>query len=146
MMPAASVSRSESGSAARYLAHAPAKNRRASSRDGLNINSLGTVFAEIADDALRALGRARDANVAAVKNQPVVRIALELVRHELQKLRLDFLDGLSGRQMGAIADTEDVPVDGDRRLPERRVEHNVRGLAPDTRQLLQQVTVRRNTA
>ena len=46
-------------------------------------------FAQVADQALRAAGLARDADVAPVQDQPVVRVLQELRRRELQQLVLD---------------------------------------------------------
>ena len=57
--------------------------------------------------------------------------------HALQQLQLDLERVLAGRQAGAVADAEDVRVDGDGRLAEGHVHHHVGGLAADARQRLQ---------
>jgi hypothetical protein len=44
---------------------------------------------------------------------------------------------LPGARTGAVADPEDVRVDGDGRLAERDVHHHFGGLAADARQRLQ---------
>ena len=139
-------SSAESGSPARCLRHASTRNRRASSRVGANtsvrpcaLRCGGGVFVarsrsrRVADRALGALRRARDADVAAVQDQPVMRVLPELVRHDLHQPRLDLERVLAGRESRAVRDAEDVRVDGDRRLAERDVQHDVRGLAADAR-------------
>jgi hypothetical protein len=67
-----------------------------------------------------------------VQDQPVVRVAAEGLWHDLLELRLDGVDRLAGRESGAVADPEDVGVDGERLLAEGGVEHDVGGLAPDS--------------
>src|SRR3954471_11324383 len=98
MIATAIRSRSVSGASARYLAQASARKRRASSREGVNMRALGGLaaeFAQVVDDALAALRRARDADVAAVQDQPVMRVLPEFLRHELQQLALDLVDVLA---------------------------------------------------
>ena len=60
-----------------------------------------------------------------------MRIAAEGLRHDLLELGLDLVDILAGRQAGAIADAEDVGVDGKGFLAERCIQDNIRRLAPD---------------
>src|SRR5437763_5270239 len=50
---------------------------------------LVLVFAQVGDYALWTLGRAREADVAAVQDQPMMRIETELLGHELQQARFD---------------------------------------------------------
>jgi hypothetical protein len=68
-----------------------------------------------------------------VQDQPVVRVAPERLRHDLFQLRFDIIDGLAGREAGAVANPEDVRVDRERFLTEGGVEHDVGGLPPDAR-------------
>ena len=63
-----------------------------------------------------------------------MRVPLEFGRARLLELQFDLERRLAGREPGAVADAEDVRVDRDRRLAERDVEHDVRGLAADARQ------------
>ena len=60
-----------------------------------------------------------------------MRVLAELLGHALQQLQLDLERVLAGSETGAVADTEDVRVDGDGRLAERHVHDNVRRLAAD---------------
>src|SRR6185369_16049195 len=96
MMAAAIPSSAESGWPSRRFFQASIRKRRASARDGLNIAlsarrsslRLGSVFAKIANDALGAAGLSGDADVAPVQDEPMMRVQLELVRHELLELAL----------------------------------------------------------
>ena len=67
----------------------------------------------------------------------MVGVAAERLRDDLFELRLDFVDVLAGREAGAVADAEDVGVDGEGLLAERGVEDDVGGLSSDARQFLQ---------
>ena len=64
---------------------------------------------------------ARLADVAAVQDQPVVRVLREFRRRDLDQAVLDFAHVAPGREPGAVRDPEDVRVHGDRRLAEGRV-------------------------
>jgi hypothetical protein len=81
-----------------------------------------------------------------VQDQPVVGIEPEDLRHDLLELQLNLEHVLARREAGAIADAEDVRVDRKRLLTEGRVEHDVRRLPADTRQLLQLFPRGRNPA
>ena len=76
----------------------------------------------------------------------MVRVQLEFIGHEFHELALDLLGTLPGCETGAVGHPEDVGVDGDRRLAERDVEHDVRRLAADARQPLQRFAVGRDLA
>jgi len=65
-----------------------------------------------------------------VQDQPVVSVPAERLGHLFLKLRLDFVDILSGGQAGPIADAEDVRVDRKGFLTESCIQDNVGGLAP----------------
>ena len=94
---------------------------------------FGLVAAEVDHRAAPAFGQPRLAGVAAVQDQPVMRVAAEGLGHDLLELRLDLVDGLARREAGAVADAEDVGVDRERLLAERGVEHDIGGLAADAR-------------
>src|SRR3954469_19406268 len=81
------VSMPASGSAARYLRQASKNVCLTWSRVGSNISGLGLlpILAEIADQALGAARLARDAHVAPVQDQPMMRVLQELGRRELHQ-------------------------------------------------------------
>ena len=91
---------------------------------------FGLVAAEVDHRAAPAFGQPRLAGVAAVQDQPVVRVAAERLRHDFLELGLDLVDRLARRQAGAVADAEDMRVDREGLLAERCVEHDIGGLAP----------------
>ncbi len=96
-------------------------------------------LAQVGDDAFLAQRLARDARVASVQDQPVVRVQFVVRRDHRFQFLLDLERIFSRRQPGAVADAEDVGVDRDGRLAERDVEHHIGGLAPDARQRLQRL-------
>ena len=59
---------------------------------------------------------------------------------------LDLADIAARRESGAVRHAEDVRVDGHGRLPERRVEHDVRGLATDAGQRFERLARLRHLA
>src|SRR5688500_5008472 len=111
MMSSASASTPSSGSPARYLRHAAKNISRTSSRLGLNILGFWPELAQVADQALRAAGLARKANVAPVQDQPVVGVLQVLRRGELQQPLFDRQRILSRRKPGAIGNAEDMRID-----------------------------------
>ena len=66
----------------------------------------------------------------------MVRVAPERLRHDPFELRLDLVDRHSRGEAGAVADAEDVGVDGEGFLAERGVEDDVGGLAADAGEFL----------
>ena len=60
-----------------------------------------------------------------------MRAFLPAVGNAPHQLGLDRVGGLSRRHAGAVADTEDMRVDGDCRMSEGLVQNDIRGLAPD---------------
>ena len=62
-----------------------------------------------------------------------MRVAAEGLGNDLFELRFDLGDSLARRESGAVADAEDVRVDGERLFAERGVQDDVRGLAADAR-------------
>src|SRR5688572_10907793 len=75
--------------------------------------------AEVAHDAGRTVGFARLADVAAVQNQPVMRVGLPARRDIANQLALDLLWRLALRQTGAVGNAEDMGIDRDGGLAER---------------------------
>ena len=63
------------------------------------------VFAQVLDSTASAPGLAGQANIAAVKDQPVMGVEQELPGYELHQLFLDFHHILAGRDAGAVADS-----------------------------------------
>src|SRR3990170_1270233 len=96
------VSMPASGSPARYLRQVPKNIPRTSSRLGSNIPGLRPELAQVADQALRAAGLARKADVAPVQDQPVVGVLQVLGRRELEQLQLHFERVLARGDSGAI--------------------------------------------
>ncbi|MCY1294272.1 hypothetical protein D9M70_435630 [compost metagenome] len=68
------------------------------------------------------------------------------MRHALEQLLLDHLHVLAGRQPGAVRDPEDVRIDRNGGLAERRIEDHVGGLAAHARQRFQRFAVGRDLA
>src|SRR5688500_4873064 len=112
------VSMPTSGSPARYLRQVPKNISRTSSRLGSNILGLRPELAQVADQALRAAGLAREADVAPVQDQPVVRVLQILGRSELEELLLNFERVLARGDAGPVGDAEDMRVDRHGRLAE----------------------------
>ena len=63
----------------------------------------------------------------------MVGVAAEGLGNDLFELSLDLVDGLARRKAGAVADAEDMRVDGKCFLTESSVENNICCLAPDAR-------------
>src|SRR5581483_2519868 len=110
MMSSATASMPASGVPARYLSQAPKKSSRTCSRLGLNILGLLPELAQVADDALRTAGLAREAHVAPVQDEPVVRVVEVFGRRELDELVLDLARILARGEAGAVRDPEDVGI------------------------------------
>ncbi len=67
----------------------------------------------------------------------MVRVALELFRHDLEQFLLHLIDVLPRRDAGAVADPEDVRVHRDGGVAEGRIENHVGRFAPHAGQRLQ---------
>ena len=76
----------------------------------------------------------------------MVCVAAERLRDNLVELGFDLVDGFARCQPRSVADPEDVRVDREGFLAERRVEDNVGGLAADSRQRLQLLAGSRHLA
>src|SRR5688572_1754252 len=109
MTSRARVSIPASTSPARYLRHASKNMSRTCSRVGLNIApGLAPEFTQVPDQAFRAAGLARQAYVAPVQDQPVVRVLEVLGGGEFQQFLFNSKNVFPRRQSGAIRDAEDV--------------------------------------
>src|SRR6185503_14104461 len=138
-----------SGSPARYLRQVSKKKSRAWSRVGSNILALfglAPEFAQVPDQAFRAARLAGEAHIAAVQYQPVVGVAQEFRRNELEQLVFDLARILAGCEPGPVGDTKDVCVDCDRGLAESGVQDDIRRLAADAGQALQRFARSRHLA
>ena len=83
---------------------------------------------------------ARHADIAAVQDQPVVRVRQK--RSGTMRIRSSSTSrGVLPARAQPVGDAEDMGVDGDRRLAEGDVEHHVGGLAADAGQGLQRLAV-----
>ena len=67
-------------------------------------------------------------------------------RDRLHQLALDLLDGGAPGQPKPVRHPEDMRVDGDRRLAEGGVEHDVGRLAPDAGQRFERLAIGRHLA
>ena len=75
-----------------------------------------------------------------------MRVAAERLRDDLFELCFDILDRLARGEAGAVADAEDVGIDRECLLAERRVEDHVGGLAADAGKSLQLLAGARDLA
>ena len=64
----------------------------------------------------------------------MVCILQKFVRREFQQLLLDFQRRFARRKPRAVADPEDMCIDGDGRLSKRRIQNYICRLAADSRQ------------
>ena len=67
----------------------------------------------------------------------MVSVAPEGLRHDLVELRLDGINGLAGRESGAVGDAKDMRVNGESLFAERGVEHDIGGFAANAGKRLQ---------
>ena len=75
-----------------------------------------------------------------------MRAFLPAVGNPPYQLGFDRVRGLSRRHAGAVTDTEDMRVDGDCRMSEGFVQHDIGGLAPNPGKCLQRLAVVGNDA
>ena len=71
-------------------------------------------------------------------------MGVALRRHRCVEHLLDLERGLAGSEAGAVADAEEMGVDGDGRLAEGDVEDDIGGLAADAGQRLEGLAIARN--
>ena len=98
---------------------------------------LAGILALLRDRAVRAVGLARLADVAAEQDQPVVGVLAEAGGRRGDEAVLHGAGRLARGESRAIGDAEDVRVDGDRRCAEGRVQHHVGRLPAHARQRLE---------
>src|SRR3989449_8435063 len=131
----------------RLVAVAESRQQRAETRrDARRSFGLRPEFAQVADQAGRTAGLARQADVAPMQDQPMVRVLQVFRRGEFEQPLLDLERILARSDAGAVGDAKDVRVDRHRRLAECRVEHHVRRLAADAGKALQRFAARRHFA
>lgn len=102
--------------------------------------------AQVGDDAGQAFGFARRAGVAAVQDQPVVRLGQPVLRHDLEQLGLDLVRRSGIGQAQPVRDAKDVGVHGDSRLDPQFVQHHRGRLSPHAGQGLKIGAVQRDLA
>jgi hypothetical protein len=108
---------------------------------------LGLIAAQVRHRATPAFGFACLADIAAVQDQPVMRVSAEGGRaRALSSFQLDRERRLARREAGAVADAEDMGVDREGFRAEGGVHHDIGGLAADAGQGVQHVAVLRNLA
>ena len=73
-------------------------------------------------------------------------VVLVALRHHAIEGELDIERRLAGGEPGAVRHAEDVGVDGDGRLAEGDVEHDIRGFAADAGQRLERLAGVRHLA
>src|SRR5436309_4719069 len=93
----------------RLVAVAESRQQRAETRrDARRSFGLRPEFAQVADQAGRTGGLARQADVAAVQDQPMVRVLQVFRRRELEQPLLDLERILAGARAGPVAAPKDV--------------------------------------
>src|SRR6185503_17354362 len=103
-------------------------------------------LAEVGNQAPLAQRATRNADIAAVQNQPMVGMEPVLRWHHLIELHLDLEGCLAGRHAGPVTYAEDVGIDRNRGFAEGDVENDVGGLAADAGQRLQRLAHARDLA
>ena len=71
-------------------------------------------------------------------------VALKLVRRHFFQLLFHIQHSFAWRQSGAVADAEEMGIDGNGGHPEGDIEDDVGGFAPNTRQAFQHLPVGRH--
>ena len=102
--------------------------------------------AQVANDADIASRLARLADVAAVQDEPVVGVTQISLWDDLQQAQLDLVRRLARGEIEAMRHPEHVRVDGQGRLAEGDIEHDIGGLAADAGQRLQRLALPRHLA
>ncbi len=92
------------------------------------------------------LGFACLADIAAVQQQPVMRVEQVLRGNDLEQAVLDCARCVAAGKAQAVRDAEDVRVHGHRGQTEGTVEHDVRRLASHARQFLEGLPIRGHAA
>src|SRR5689334_15561722 len=89
--------------------------------------------AQIADDTSVAPWLARLTNIAAVQNQPVMRVPQVASGNYAQQAKLDLQRGFTLGERQAVCHPKHVRVDGERAFAKSDVEYDVGRLAPNAR-------------
>ena len=104
------------------------------------------VVAEVGDEAGAAAWFARDADVAAVQDKPVVRVQQVFGRHARHQPFFDGKYGFARRNAGAVGNAKDVGIDRHYWLTEGGVQDDVRGFATNAGEFFQRGAVGRHCA
>lgn len=99
---------------------------------------------EIIDGAVDAVWLSRLADIASVENEPVMRVLDVLLGDGFFEFSFDFIDIFTLCQSGAVADAEDMSVDGDGRLSEEYIEDDIGCFTANAGEFYQLVSVVRN--
>ena len=83
--------------------------------------------------AAPAFRASRLADVAAVQNQPVMRVAFEFFWYQSLQTRLDLSDRFARSDFCPVRDSKNMGVDGDRLPAKGGVEHHIRCFSTDAR-------------
>src|SRR5579883_3000674 len=102
--------------------------------------------AEIVDQANLAARLARQAGIAAMQDQPMMRVQHELGRNYFLKPEFDLERRLARRKPGTIGDAKYMGIDSDGAVAIGHIEHDVGGLPPCARQRLDLRTGARHLA
>ncbi len=111
--------------------------------------SFGGVFSSYSHkSAMMHFGHAgrRATHIAPLKQQPVMRVVLVLVRRDFVELVFDDARVLARCDAGAIRHAEDVRIHRDGRVSEHDVQDHVRGLAPHAGQRFERFAIVRHFA
>src|ERR1700722_19839779 len=93
---------------------------------GGQIRSCGRlmrVLAKVRDDTNRAGRTARPASIAAMQNQPVMRVVAKFQRHELHEFLFDLAHRFARRNTRAVGDAKDVSVHRNRCVAESGIQN-----------------------
>ena len=104
------------------------------------------VVAEVGDKAGAAARFARDANVAPVQDEPVVRVQQVFRWYARHQPFFDGKYGFARRDAGAVGNAKDVGIDRHYWLTEGGVQDNVGSFAPDAGEFFQRGAVGRHCA
>ena len=104
------------------------------------------VVAEVGDEAGAAARFARDANVAPVQDEPVVRVQQVFRWYARHQAFFDGKYGFARRDAGAVGNTKDVGIDRHYWLTEGGVQNDVRGFATNAGEFFQRGAVGRHCA
>src|SRR5512132_2068964 len=115
-------------------------------RGGVSALRLRLEAADVANDAHRAARLLRLADIAAVQDQPMVGVAQPSLRCPRQQRGFHLQRRAARGEAGAVGHSEDMRIDGDRRLAECHIQYDVGGLPPDAGERFESFAVVRHLA